>query len=429
VREPAIGRREFLTAAALAAASSSRGRGAFGRAWRKPRVLLRSSWQTVNIGDIAHTPGVLRLLEQHLPEAEVRLWPSSIDNGVREILLARFPTLQIVKSEPEIQQAFAECDFLLHGSGPFLVAERDLVRWTKATGKPYGVYGITFSERNYGTKALAPEAVAQTVAVLSGARFVFFRDTPSLELAQRLGCQAPRMEFGPDGAFATDLTDDDRAAKFLRAQGLREGKFLCCIPRHRYTPYWTIPSRKTPFDPVKNEHNEKHAETDHVPLRQAIAEVIRETDYQVLLCPEDQTQMALGKSILYERLPDDVRARVVWRPDYWLTGEARSTYLRSAGLFGHEMHSPIMCIGAGVPAIVCRWEEQTSKGFMWKDIGLGDWLFDMDRPADVERIVPTVLSLVQEPAAAATKAQQARQFVERRQRETMGVLRAEVGLS
>ncbi|MBL9125127.1 MAG: polysaccharide pyruvyl transferase family protein, partial [Planctomycetaceae bacterium] len=238
-----MGRREFLTAAALAAASSPQGRVAFGRARRKPRILLRSSWQTVNIGDIAHTPGVLRLLEQHLPEAEVWLWPSSIDNGVREILLARFPTLQIVKSEPEIQRAWAECDFLLHGSGPFLVAERDLVRWTQATGKPYGVYGITFSERNYGTKALAPDAVAQTVAVLTGARFVFFRDTPSLELAKRLGCQAPRTEFGPDGAFATDLTDDDRAAKFLRAHELREGKFLCCIPRHRYTPYWTIPSR------------------------------------------------------------------------------------------------------------------------------------------------------------------------------------------
>jgi hypothetical protein len=30
----------------------------------------------VNIGDIAHTPGVLALLEKHLPEVEVRLWPS-----------------------------------------------------------------------------------------------------------------------------------------------------------------------------------------------------------------------------------------------------------------------------------------------------------------------------------------------------------------
>src|SRR5690606_32638264 len=42
-----------------------------------PRILLRSSWQIVNIGDIAHTPGVLALIERYLPEAEVRLWASN----------------------------------------------------------------------------------------------------------------------------------------------------------------------------------------------------------------------------------------------------------------------------------------------------------------------------------------------------------------
>lgn len=66
---------------------------------------------------------------------------------------------------------------------------------------------------------------------------------------------------------------------------------------------------------------------------------------------------------------------------YWLTDEAVSTYSRSAGLFGLEMHSPIMCIAQGIPAIFCRFDEQTSKGYMWRDIGPGDWLFDMDTPS------------------------------------------------
>jgi hypothetical protein len=42
---------------------------------RAPRIVLRSSWQTVNIGDIGHTPGVLALIEKHIPEADVTLWP------------------------------------------------------------------------------------------------------------------------------------------------------------------------------------------------------------------------------------------------------------------------------------------------------------------------------------------------------------------
>ena len=109
----------------------------------------------------------------------------------------------------------------------------------------------------------------------------------------------------------------------------------------------------------------------------------------------------------------------MWREQFWLTDEALSTYVRSAGLFGSEMHSPIMALGNGIPAIVCRFEEQTSKGIMWRDIGLGDWLFDLDQPADHERIVPAVLAMARDPAAAKAKAAQARVFVEQRQRETM----------
>lgn len=420
-----VTRRSFLAATGLAALGA---RG-WAREGRPPRILLRSSWQTVNIGDIAHTPGVLALLEKYLPEAEVRLWPSKIDNGVDVLLRARFPRLKIVAGADDLKGAFDECDFLLHGSGPFLVAERDVVRWSEATGKPYGVFGITFSERNYTTKPLAPEAIAKTVDVLSGARFVYFRDSPSLELAKSKGCACPIMEFGPDGAFATDLRDDERAGAFLRKHELREGKFLCCIPRLRYTPYWTIPSRKTPFDQVKHAYNEECKERDHAPLREAIIAVVRETEMKVLLCPEDKTQMSIGKELLLDRLPQDVRARVAWRPDYWLTGEARSTYLRSAGLFGHEMHSPIMCIGAGVPAIVCRWSEQTSKGLMWRDIGLDEWLFDMDQPDEVARIVPTVLSLAQDPAAAREKAARAQKFVEERQRGMSETLAQQLSLA
>src|SRR5512137_1969702 len=91
---------------------------------RPPRILLRSSWQTVNIGDIGHTPGALALLEKHLPGVEVWLWPSSVDNGVEEMLHRRFPKVRIVQGA-DVKPALAECDFLLHGSGPSFVAEKD----------------------------------------------------------------------------------------------------------------------------------------------------------------------------------------------------------------------------------------------------------------------------------------------------------------
>lgn len=432
----AIDRRAFLSgsvrtglaAGAIATSSSLWPSLASANDGKTPkRVLLRSSWQTVNIGDIAHTPGVLSILRKHLPEVEVTLWPSNVDNGVEELLRKEFPKLKIAKPRSEeLKRAFQECDFLLHGSGASIVAERDLERWREETGKPYGIYGITFPmKKSSATTARNEEAMARSVEVLNHARFVFFRDSKSLELAKSLGASAPVMEFGPDGAFACDLRDEPAADRFLAENRLEPQKFLCCIPRLRYTPYWTIkPNVK--FDPIKHARNEAMKEHDHAQLREAIVQVVRETDHKVLVCPEDRTQMAVGKEMLIDRLPKDVLSRVVWRPNYWLTGEAVSVYRKSAGLFGNEMHSPIMCIGHGIPAIVCRFEEQTSKGYMWEDIGLGDWLFDLDSEADRNRIVPTVLQMANDLDAAKAKADEARRFVEKRQRETMAVLRKEL---
>lgn len=383
---------------------------------RPKRIVLRSSWQTVNIGDIAHTPGVLRQLAQYLPETEVRLWPSNVDNGVEEMLRKRFPQVAILKTAGERATAMAECDFLLHGSGPSLVARRDVARWRKETGKPYGVYGITL-----------PDADAETVELLSGARFVYFRDTVSLALAKEKGVTCPLMEFGPDGAFSVDLRNDAAAKAFLREHGLEEGRFLCVIPRLRYTPYWKIHGREmTDEDRRKHARSQEMAEHDHAPLRAAIEAVVRETDLKILVCPEDRSQVEVGKQYLVDPLPADVRPRVVWRDRYWLTDEAVSTYVRSAGLFGLEMHSPIMCIGNGVPALVGRFAEQTSKGQMWRDIGLGDWLFDMDSPADVARYVPAVLSIVRDPKAAQAKVADAQQFVRARQQAMAEELRRQL---
>ncbi len=380
-----------------------------------PRIVLRSSWQTVNIGDIAHTPGVLALLERHFPEAEVTLWPSNVENGVAELLRRRFPRLRIVGPRPDVARLYAEHDFLLHGSGPSLVGESQVVQWRQQGPKPYGVLGITQGPPG-----------PRTVEVLNGARFVYFRDSVSLETAKAGGVNCPVMEFGPDGAFATDLRDDERAEAFLKANGLEPGRFLCCIPRYRMTPYWRVkPGVK--FDPVRQLRNDEKKESDHAQLREAIVQVVKRTGLKVLICPEDRTQMLLGKEVLFDRLPYDVRSRVVWRPDYWLTDEALSVYVRSVGLFGNEMHSPIMCVGNGVPAIVCRWAEQTSKGSMWKDIGLAEWLFDLDDPAQHAGIVPAVLAMATSPATARAKVRRAQAVLAERQASALGRVRDAAG--
>src|SRR5688572_6929809 len=118
---------------------------------RPARILLRGSWQSVNIGDIGHTPGALRLIERHFPEAEITLWPGTLGHGSREFLLKAFPRLRIAPGSlkdgqpttPELKTAWAENDFMLHGSGSGFGARAHLAAWHRATGKPYGVFGVS----------------------------------------------------------------------------------------------------------------------------------------------------------------------------------------------------------------------------------------------------------------------------------------------
>jgi len=63
---------------------------------------------------------------------------------------------------------------------------------------------------------------------------------------------------------------------------------------------------------------------------------------------------------------------------------------------------------------------------MWRDIGLNDWLFDLDVEADHARIHPAVLDLARNPEAARAKADKARKLVRQRQKQMCDVLRREL---
>jgi len=333
----------------------------------KPRkILLRSSWQTVNIGDIAHTPGMLALLEKQIPTAEVTLWPNQLSPEVEKILTTRFPKIKIAKTADEQAKALADCDFFLHGSGPGLVGTKEAQR-AKEAGKPYGFAGITLNDDEIKTRR----------ELLAGAKFVFTRDTLSLAALKDSGITGPRMEFGPDATFALDLRDEAAADKLLAEHKLEKGEFLCVVPRLRWTPYWEIhPERKV--IPERVAVNKEFAEKDHAKLREGIIAWVRERKSRVLLTPEMTYAVPLLKTLLFDPLPDDVKPQVAVMDRYWLTAEAASVYARAAAVLSMEMHSPIMAISAGTPAILVRQPTDTRKGQMWRDIGLEPWIFEVD---------------------------------------------------
>lgn len=389
--------RRTLLQTTVAAIAAGRYTAAFGRERKlSTKVLLRSSWQTVNIGDIAHTPGMLALLEKHRPDAEVTLWPSSVDRGVEEILRARFPKLTIAKSKAEQQTALADCDFFLHGSGPSLVGLKELIR-ARDAGKPYGIGGVTLND----------DQIRDQHELLANAEFIFLRDTDSLRAVQATGITGPQIAFGPDATFAIDLRDDAAAARILGEHQLVPGRFLCAIPRLRWTPYWEIHPERTPPNPDRIRVNEEFAEKDHAKLRAGITAWVRETKMRVLLTPEMTYQVPLLKTLLFDKLPDDVKPHVSFLDRYWVTAEACSVYSQAAAIVSMEQHSPIMGISASVPSVMVRQPTDTRKGRMWYDLKMSDWVFEIDTTTGTQ-IAERLVQIGNDLSAAREKAATAR---------------------
>lgn len=404
-----MNRRTFLTAA-LAAVASTRFARAAGTTPR--RILLRSSWQTVNIGDIAHTPGMLALLERHHPGAEVTLWPNPLSAEVRTLLAERFPKLKFAETPAEQKAALAACDFFLHGSGPGLVGRAEAERARQA-GKPYGFAGVTLND----------EELKANRDLLAGARFVFTRDTDSLAaLRAAILPPGPKTGFGPDATFALDLRDDAAADRLLAAHGLEVGRFLCAVPRLRWTPYWEIHPERVKPNPQRSAANEAFADRDHAKLREAIVAWVRQTGMRVFLVPEMTYAVPRLKPLLYDPLPADVKPAVAVLDRYWLTAEAASVYARAAAVVSFEMHSPILAVAAGTPAVHLRQPTDTRKGQMWRDVGLGPWLFEIEHSTGAE-IAARAVEIGRDLPAARKTAGKARDFARDRMAEMVGAIR------
>jgi hypothetical protein len=443
MRRP-LDRRSFLTGLAC-----SRG---FAAA-RAPQILLRSSWQSVNIGDVGHTPGALDLIARHFPEAEVTLWPGRLDHGSRELLTSNYPKLRIAEgsldaankpSTPELAKAWEEADFYLSGSGSGFPASNHAVAFQKATGKPVGVFGVSTDPISGVGRGRDPEGgtLEQIRARMASlptthlppdlryaidrAAFVFCRDTISRDYLRSQQVKTPLLEFGPDAQLGMQLRDDLKGLAYLKAKSLEAQKYICVVPRKRYTPYYQVNNvARTPDDDVKDAINARTTETDHAKLREMIVAYINNTGNRVLACPEMTYQVELAKAVLVDPLPPEIKKNVVWRDSFWLPDEAASVYSRAQAVISVECHSPLIALRNGTPGLYLRQPTDTCKGQMYRDIGANDWILEIEETTS-SQLWSRLQAIVRDPSGARAKVKSIMAGVEASQRRMVNALRARV---
>lgn len=379
INAPYLNRRDWLKKTGLLAAACMLSDQIAGTTIKEnATILLVSGWQDVNIGDIGHTPGLLHVFETYLPKVNVILWKNSKGAEVKQMLNKNFPKVKIIYGEvdadknvnnPEVMEAFKQADLMIHGSGPSLVGANHLASWMKHTTKPFGIFGATLQNPNEYHQS-----------ILKKADFIYTRETLSITDLNKVGIKGSHIQFAPDATFYIHIRDDQKGNSFLKENNLEEKKFICVIPRLRYTPYHKF-RKSTSWSAEKirdvEETNDKYKEIDHAKLREAMIAWVRETGNKILVCPEMTYEIEIMDELLINPLPKDVKPFIIKR-GYWLPDEAASVYAKAHTVLSFECHSPIIAAANGTPFFYLRQPEDTIKGQMYYDLGFNDWTFEID---------------------------------------------------
>lgn len=410
-----------LVAALAVAGGGARISAAAASGGRRKTVLLHSAWDTINIGDIGHTPGTLRIIEQHLPDVHVILWAAKLDERVRAMILRRFPKVEIVQgsltgkgpADEALRAAIDRCDLFIRNSG--MGQDTTFMSYCRARGKPYGLYG-----QSYFASMVEGKGADERIALLNAAAFIYTRETKTLAILRAAGVKPPVLEFAPDGCFGIDVRDEARGLAFMRRTGLEDRKFLTVELRTNTPKFPGVDDTRTP------KLNPLHPTPEQVAddarragvLRMLMAEWIRRTGHKVLIAPETIKELGHNRRLLFDPLPAELKPHVVNYDEFWNADEAASVFARAHTVVCHEPHSPIIALANGTPSVHVYSAFHGSKFQMFDDLGLGGWLMEFDS-TPVEKLIATVMAIHADYPAARAKVATAMRFVQERQKQTM----------
>lgn len=419
-----LSRRTFLTAAGLALGAAPR--AAADAPKRQPTVLLQSAWATKNVGDVGHTPGTLRFLEQHLPDAKLIVWAANTNPAVDAMLRDRFPKVEVVKGslaeeDGAVRRAVARCDFFLRGPG--MGQSTDFMAYCNTIGKPWGLQG-----QSYFPDMVTGPGGEERVALLNTANFVYCRDSKTLKTLKDAGVKPPVLEWGPDGCFGIDVRDEAKALARMKKHGLEEKKFITLQLRtHSPSSPGVDDKRPQKLNPLYPTPENVADDTRRARVYQElIALWVKRTGWKVVIAPEVQKEMEYNKKFIYDPLPEDLKKHVVNFDTFWNADEACSFLARAHTVVCHEPHTPIMALAAGTPMVHTYSEFHSPKCWMFQDIGLGEWAPEFDRtPAG--RMFEILMGIHDDYAGAQRKVKKAMAFVEGRAAAQMAELKRVLG--
>jgi polysaccharide pyruvyl transferase WcaK-like protein len=303
---------------------------------------------------------------------------------------------ELQRTNPEAARAFTDAGFVLYTSGTTLnfgrMGVRDLRGFTlryamplliaRAHGIPYGVNAQSFDALDWPASLIFQP-------LFRDARFVYCRDPDSLEYLRQQNLLCPRSGWRPDTTFFFNGFDDAWADQFMQAHGLKKGRFITVTIRSA--------DQKGPLAGTMTAEREQAIMAR---VRRFIEDWNHRTGLPVVLAPEVASEVEAAHRNIFLKLSPAAQKKCVEMEKFWTTEQAYSLYRRAQTVVSMEMHSVIMALSLGTPVLMPQFSENGRKVWMLEELGLRDWIFDIDEPAVNGALLDAALLIHKDPAAA-----------------------------
>jgi polysaccharide pyruvyl transferase WcaK-like protein len=262
--------------------------------------------------------------------------------------------------------------YTLRNAMPLLMA--------RALGIPYGINGHSF-------EAIEWPADLVHRPLLKDARFISCRDPDSIDYLRQRDLLSPRTTFGPDSTFFYTGTDEAWARQFMRENALSAGRFITVTVRDAVSQAGSLAH----VIPIEREREQMAR------MREFIENWIKRTGVPVVLCPESKREVRWHHDNIHLLLSPEAKAKCVLThtdlSSFWNAGKAGALYQQAEMIVSMEMHSVIMGLSRGTPTLMIQFLETGRKASMLQELGLGDWLFDVDEPNSGAKLLEAALKI------------------------------------
>ena len=319
--------------------------------------------------------------------------------SIADDILNRLPKEVLTElrgANPEAARAFTDAGFVLYTSGTTLnfgrMGVRNLSGFTlryamplliaRAHGIPYGVNAQSFDALDWPASLIFEP-------LFRDARFVYCRDPDSLEYLRQQNLLCPRSGYRPDTTFFFNGFDEAWADLFMQGHGLKKGRFITVTIRSA--------NQKGPLAGTMTAEREEAIMSR---IRRFIEDWVQCTGLPVVLAPEVESEVEAAHRNIFLKLSPAAQTKCVELEKFWTTEQAYSLYQRAQTVVSMEMHSIIMALSLGTPVLMPQFSENGRKVWMLEELGLADWIFDIDDSKSPHALLAAALRIHQVPAAA-----------------------------